>query len=214
MPTDFERQLRDALTAPMSETQLDALDARVRTDLDAPRARARRRPPARLLLLAAAIALLLPVGALAGMFSSESPQGLGGVDEFQAELDAAMADVPIPPGQSWPDSSVLDAGQDIAPVESGQPSSRPLFSRGGGRATVEYVAICLWLDEWLAAKQLNDLARTQAASMVLFELPSWPSWNGPFWDESLTDLLEVVLHAIAAEDEEPVRQFVGLNCAD
>lgn len=213
MRTDFERQLSAALSAPMSETQRTTLDARMAIVLDRHRELGRRRPPGRLLLLAAAIALIVPVAALAGVLSSESPGGLAGVDEFQAELDAAMAEVPIPAGQSWPDWSALDAGSDPGPAAPGESPGAPMFSRGGGRSTIEFVAICLWLDEWLAARQAQDAPREQAAVTVLSDVPTWPSWDSPFWDQSLTDLLKTVIDSVASDDEAPAQRFVTLNCA-
>ena len=198
----FEEQLEQALAAPMSPGQRAALDARVARMLrSADATRGRRFLVGRSLLLAALLFLILPVVFIAGaaIMSTEDPFGLADASEFEAELDAAIADVPLPPGRTWPDHLRAD------------PSA--YYSRGGARSWVEFNAYCIWLDEWLDARVAADPDRERDAAGTIAEIPSWPSWDSPFWDQTTRDHLMTIIAAVGTDDQATVQPELQLICA-
>lgn len=193
----FEDLLTDALAAPLTPKQRLALDARVlRYVTMQPRSMRFLRRPAvrRSLLLVAVVVVALPLAALGGMFSTEDPFGLATPIEFQAELDAAMNDVPLPEGRAWPDVPALRADQ---PGVGG-------YSREGGRGTVEGIAVCIWLDEWLDARVSADVAREKVAAIQIDGIRTWPSWDSVFWDQSVRDYYGPIIDAVADGNAGPV----------
>ena len=146
--TMVEQQLRQMFGAPLTTSERELLDDRVRQRLASakrsPRSMWRR--PGRVTLIAAVLALVIPLAALGGIFSTEDPYGLADPAEFQAELDAALADVALPPGRAWPDVPSLHAEQPGVGA----------YSRGGARSTVELIAFCIWLDDWADARGAGD----------------------------------------------------------
>ena len=198
----FEEQLEHALAAPISPGQRAALDASVARMLrSAEPTGGRRLLVGRSLLLAAGLFLVLPVVFIAGaaIMSTEDPFGLADASEFQAEPDAAIADVPLPPGRTWPDHLRTD--------------SSAYYSRGGARSWVEFNAYCIWLDEWVDARVAADPDRETAAARTIAEIPSWPSWNSPFWDQTTRDHLMTIITAVGTDDPAPVQRELQLNCA-
>jgi hypothetical protein len=198
----FEDRLGDSLAEPMTSVQRSALDARLAPSLAAPRRGGLlgRRMVRRSLLLVAALVIALPLMAAAGLFSTEDPFGLSDASEFQAELDAAKAVVPLPAGRSWPDFlNVTD--------QSGA------YSRGGGRAWVETVALCVWFDEWLVARSAGDPAREQVASAEIAGIPTWPSWNSVFWTQSVRDHYAPIIAQVAAGNPTGVQAEMQNSCS-
>ena len=197
----FEERLNQALAEPMSPTQACELDARLAPLLasTAPRSHRRRRAFRVSLLLAAALAVAVPLMALGGMFSTEDPFGLADAAEFQAELDAAMAAVPLPAGVEWPDH--LRVEPDVS------------YSRGGARSWVESNAVCIWLGEWLDARTHGEADRERHAAAQVAAVRSWPSWDSPFWTQSVRDYLGPVLDAVAAGEMAPVEAEMATNCS-
>jgi hypothetical protein len=194
----FEDLLTDALAEPMTPRQRSALDTRVLPFVTMPRRSRRflRRPAVRRsLLLVAVVLIALPLAALGGMFSTEDPFGLATPTEFQAELDVAMAEVPLPAGRTWPDVPALHADQ---PGVGG-------YSREGGRGTVEGIAVCIWLDEWLDARLDGDAAREHVAAIHIHGIRTWPSWDSVFWDQSVRDHYGPIIDAVADGNAEPVQ---------
>jgi len=203
--TTFEHQLRQMFGAPLTASERELLDGRVWQRLASaqrsPRSTWRR--PGRVMLIAAALALVIPLAALGGVFSTEDPFGLADPAEFQVELDAALADVVLPPGRAWPDVPSLNAEQPGVGA----------YSRGGARSTVELIAFCIWLDDWADARGVGDAHRISADATHLAGVPSWPSWNSPFWTESVRDHMSGVLAAVDRNDIEPVRHELATNCS-
>lgn len=194
----FDDRLTDALTAPMTPGQRSALDARVLRP--GRRGSGRRvRVVRRSLLLAAALLAIPLLGASAWIMSTEDPFGLSDAASFQQEIDAAKEAVPLPPGRDWPDH--LRADPDA------------YHSTGGGRSWVETNAVCIWLDEWLDARAAGDPAREQDAAATISEIPTWPSWDSPFWTESVTDHLGSLIEAVEAGNAGPIEEEITLNCS-
>lgn len=121
------------------------------------------------------------------------PFGLATPTEFQAELDAAMNEVPLPEGRVWPDVPALHADQ---PGVGG-------YSREGGRGTVESIAVCIWLDEWLDARVAADAARAEVAAIQIHDIRTWPSWDSVFWDQSVRDHYGPIIDAVADGNAAP-----------
>lgn len=198
----FEDRLGEVLSAPMSPQQRTELDRRVESALAATPfpVRRRRAPVRRSVLLAAALVLLLPTIFVVGAaLNTEDPFGLTDAPGFQAELDAAMAQVPLPAGRAWPDYLRAD------------PSAA--YSRGGGQSWVELNAVCIWFDEWLGARAASDADRERIAAATIADIPTWPSWSSPFWTESVRDHLVPLIAAIDHGDATPIRREMQLNCS-
>lgn len=202
MTIDVASKLRAVLGEPMAAAERAALDARVAAMLAARRPNPRRRSPfGRSVVLAAAMFVVLPAVFVvaASILSSEDPFGLASSQEFAAELQAAKDAVALPSGRSWPPHlTVSDA--------SGA------YSRGGARSWVELNAVCIWLDDWLAARAARNASRAAAAERAVAGIPSWPSWTSPFWTQSVRDHLSGLIAAVRAGQEGPIRAEIALNC--
>lgn len=197
----IEKDIEAALRTPMSAEQRAVVDARVRAAIAQALPAARGRFQVRRSLLLVAVLVLVPVvGAGAAILSTETPLGIASAAEFAAELEAAKEEVPLPVGRTWPAGPSLAVNPDAG------------YSRGGGRSTVEAVAFCIWLDEWLDAREAGDADREHAAATTVAAVPTWPSWTSPFWTESYTDHLQGLITAVGDGDEAPVRQEMELNC--
>jgi hypothetical protein len=199
----FEGRLTDALTEPMTAAQRSSLDARLAPTLarPAPRHRFIRLPVRRSLLLVAALILLVPlVAATAAILSTEDPFGLADATEFQAELDAAKAAVPLPAGRTWP-AHLTVTDQSAA------------YSRGGARSWVEGNAVCIWFDEWLDARAAGDATRAGLAAAEIARIPTWPSWNSPFWTQSVRDWYAPIIRQVANGDPSGVEAEMQNNCS-
>jgi hypothetical protein len=201
---EFIERLEAALRLPMTAAQHEVVDARVAAAVAGRQERARgwrrmTRRTALLLALLVLVALPTAVFAAAEYFGgSESPFGLAGPNEYNRELEAAKADTPIPAGFTWPAS--LRAKDDV------------VYSRGGGRMQVEYVAICMWQIDWLEAHEADDAARQAAARRVISGIPAWSSYGPPFADQSYRDVLDRIIVAVNRDDPAPVAANVALNC--
>jgi hypothetical protein len=198
----FEGRLTDALAEPMTAAQRAFLDARLAPTLAG-------RPPARLLgrravrrslLLVAALLVVIPLVAAATMLSTEDPFGLADAAEFQAELDAAKAAVPLPAGRSWP-AHLTVTDQSAA------------YSRGGARGWVESNAVCIWFDEWLDARAAGDATREGLAAAEIQRIPTWPSWNSLFWDQSVRDWYAPIIQQVANGDPSGVEREMQGGCS-
>jgi hypothetical protein len=197
----FEQRLSEALAVPMSSVQRTALDDRMQELLAKPSPRTvRRLPVRRSLLLAAVLLLLLPTVFAVGaaILSTEDPFGLAEAPEARAELEAAKAQVPLPAGRNWP--AYLKIDQSAA------------YSRGGQRAWVEIVAVCIWFDEWVDARDASNAQRETIAAETIAAIPTWPSWRSPFWTDSVLDHLRPLITAVRDGREQPIRQEIKLNC--
>jgi hypothetical protein len=199
----LEGRLTDALIEPMTPLQRTILDARLAPTLA-------NRPPVRLLgrravrrslLLAAALVIAIPlVAAAAAILSTEDPFGLADATEFQAELDAAKAVVPLPAGRSWP------AHLTVTDQSAG-------YSRGGARSWVENNALCIWFDEWLDARAAGDASRTGLAAAEIGRIPTWPSWNSVFWTQSVRDWYGPIIQQVANGDPSGVEREMQSSCS-
>ncbi|MDA8203691.1 MAG: hypothetical protein M0Z49_13200 [Chloroflexi bacterium] len=201
MHEPFAARVRDALQEPLSTAQRATLDQRIEQALMASPGRSRRLPIRRSVLLAAALLVLLPTVFAVGaaILSTEDPYGLASAQEYQAELEAAKGVVPLPAGRTWPDHLAVQDG-------SGS------YSRGGARSWVEINAVCIWFDDWRDAQAAGDSVRTRSDAAAIAAIPSWPSWQSPFWTQSVRDHLQPLIAAVAAGREQPIRDEITLNC--
>ncbi len=197
----LEARLAGALGAPLEGAELARLDARVATALRLDPRRGHRRAIGRKPVLVIAGLLVVALGAVASgaLRSTESPFGLESAANFQAEIDAAKAVVPIPAGANWPSSlDVTDA--------SGS------YSAAGGRAMVENVAFCLWTTAWISASEDGDAASAARSLNVLRDSRSWTSYSGTFSDRSYRDIVDGIVAGAAAGNSQPAKRFVSVNC--
>jgi hypothetical protein len=210
---DFEQLVARVLAEPMRPEQRSALDARMAGVLRGTMVRRglRRLNRPKLLLLVALLALTLPFAA-SGV--DELFHAVTGPD-FQREIDAELANVPLPAGRDWPDVGALQPATYRGPYEGEPPGEFDYWESGPGaaRSVAEFVAVCVWFDEWLIAHDAGDTERQSAVSQGIAEIPTWPSWSSEWWDTSVTDLLQTSIDGIAAGDPEAVRSFSTLNCS-
>jgi hypothetical protein len=201
---EFTERLEAALTVPMTAAQHEAVDARVASAVARRQERASGRfrlttRTAVLLALLGFVALPTAVFAAAEYFGgTESPFGLAEGSEYNREIAAAKAVTPIPAGFTWPDSLRAQPGN--------------VYSRGGGRVRVEYIAICMWQVDWLDARAAADTKRQSADQSVIASIPTWSSYGPPFADQSYRDVLDRVIAAVGRDDPAPVAANVALNC--
>ena len=202
--TQVEQNLIEAFGAPMTSVERGKLDARVAALLEGPHTPRRqfRLRLTRGLLVAAAVTLLIPalVAGGAAILSSEAPRGMSDAAAYDAEVAAAKAVTPIPPGATWPPH--LDA----APDRAGS------YAVGLGRSMVEFNAYCLWLADWYDANRSGSAARAGAAIATLGRVPSWESFSGPLADGSFRDHVGGVVRAADRGDATSVLQELELNC--
>lgn len=198
--TDLESELTAILGSPMTTENIAGLERRLRSRPVRPVARPSM-PIRRVTLLAATLTLatLLVAGVTATIQTTESPDGLVSAEAFQSEIDAAKAEVPKPDGATWPAS--LDA------------SAGAVYSKGGGRASVEAVAFCLWTRSWLVAHAVGDAAHARIAATTLTDVPRWPGYRGVFSDQSYRDEVDKVVAGVAIGDPKPADRFASRNCA-
>jgi hypothetical protein len=195
---DLDSLLRASLGRPMTDRQRSRLDATLAARVS-PAARRPRGRAVALLVAALLISAPIVVAVSAAMRTTESPNGLETGAAFQAEIDAAKAAVPIPAGYAWPDS-----------LKASDPAG--LYSTGGGRSQVEFVAVCAWSTAWLAADSAGSTADASAAATVLAGVPDWEVYKGEFSSGSLRDVLDSVVAGVNGGDREPVAAFTAANC--
>ncbi len=194
---DLDGVLRVALSTPITSAQRATLDARIRARLDRPdRPSHHLRPRTAALVLASLLVAAPAVFVVsAALRSTESPNGLESAAAFQAEIDAAERDVPLPAGATWP-------------ATIGATDETGSYATGGGRSSVEFSAFCAWSTEWLAASG----ADAAAAAKVITAAPMWEFYTGVFSSDSLRSVVDGVVASVKGGNPEPVRSFVGANC--
>jgi len=181
-----------------------ALDERVRRALDSRPVPGRRVRPrrARSLALGLALLVLLPTVTVVGaaILSTEAPYGMGSADAYDAELAAAKAVTPIPPGTTWP--PYLDRASD----RDGS------YATGLGRSMVEYNAYCLWLGSWHRAHGAGDAQAQTAAIAALTQARQWQSFTVPLMPEQSRDHVAAIVDAAERGDAAVVMAELELNC--
>jgi hypothetical protein len=198
----IEDRLISALQQPMSARQRAELERRVWSKVDhVAAAPGRRRRLGRVALVLAVVLIGGPTmfAVSAGLRTTEDPLGPTTADEFAREIDAAKANVPLPPGASWP--AYLAVTDHSAS-----------YSRGGGRTWVEFVSFCLWTGSWLDARTANDVVAGNAAAQAIADFKTWEGYKGLFATQSFRDGIDRVIDATAAGDPRPVADFRALNC--
>jgi hypothetical protein len=197
---NLEERITEVLRAPVSRELRTALDLRVRAVIEGtPVPRRRRFGVARALVLAGLVGLALPGLITGGIFLTENPLGLADASEFAAEIEAAKLAVPLPPGRTWPAFFAVD-----------DPNAN--YSTGGAQPWAESIATCLWLDEWLDARATEHAAREAMAASTIAEIPGWPSWESPFYDQSYRDHYRPIIEAVGRDKAAPVEAEMNLNC--
>jgi hypothetical protein len=200
----IEGQLSAAFAVPMTAAEQAIVDRRVTGFLDRgiPR-RARIRPRlTRSLLLVAALLVLLPaiLAVSAAMLSTEAPSGMGNADQYDAELAAAKAVTPIPPGATWP--PYLERATDRSAS----------YAVGLGQSMVEYNAYCLWLGYWYSAQERGDAANTRAAVAALEAARGWKTLTDPLTtDEAFRSGIQRTIDAAGRGEATVILRELNLN---
>jgi hypothetical protein len=137
----------------------------------------------------------------AGIFSTEAPYGMGDADAYDAELAAAKAVTPIPPGATWP--PYLERAEDRSAS----------YSTGLGQSLVEMNAYCLWLGYWYQAQERGDAVSVGAAVSALDQARSWESFTDPLTsDQGFRDNIQSRIDAAERGDAETVLFELETNC--
>ena len=199
----FEDQLSEALAVQPTLASRRSIDARVRQAIASPEghgarrsARSRRR-----------IILSLAVAGLLGRGAAVAAGGFGAFDsvmtapysaqEYDAQVAAAMATTPLPPGYAYPDLRATD--------RSGH--------YGDGLGVVEYNAWCAWLDYWHAGLIAGNARQVGDALSVIRSAVGWRSFSDPaFIAPSSRDYVLGIIAAARAGDVTPVERELTLNC--
>lgn len=200
-----EELLSRAFQQPMTATGRTRLDAWIGGLLE--QAPARRRPfrprLRRGLVLVVGVSLLIPAVVAAGVMlrSTEAPYGMGSAADYDAELAAAKAVTPIPPGSTWP------------PYLEGAVDRNASYGVGLGQSMVENNAYCLWLGDWYDARQTGDQSRVAAARYVLDQARGWESFNDLGADTSFRVHINGVIDAVDDGDDAIVLNELTVNCS-
>lgn len=200
-PEALEEVLRRTVGSEPTQAQLAALDERLA-------ARVRGLSPHRgrglILAIATATLLITPALAIATGFVTrltESPNGLVTPAQYLQEISAAKATVPKPTGWPWPSS--LDR---VGPAGA--------YAAGAGRTTVESVAFCLWAQDWLSSRGRGDDAEALLAAQTLGSVRGWSIYVGVQATDRQRAAMDVLIDAVAAGSETPVRSYVTANCSN
>jgi hypothetical protein len=102
---------------------------------------------------------------------------------------------------------------EVQPPEPDGQQRGAVYDRGGGRSEVEFLAMCIWFDDWLDARAAGDPERERAATDQIQLFRTWPSWDSPFWDQSVRDHFNPIIDAVANGDPGPVEAEMTLNCS-
>jgi hypothetical protein len=199
-----EDRLADAFGAEMTPIQRAWVDGRVGTALSQSKGRRWRPFPrvSRILLLVGVLLILMPTALAVGVaYLGEAPYGLGDAALYEAEIRAAKAVTPIPPGATWP------------PYLERAPDPMGSYGVGLGRSMVEMSAACLWLGYWYTAHSQQDAAAMTAAVEVLEQTRHWRTFSDPLTAaESFRAHHNRVVDAAVAGDAATVLWDLELNC--
>ena len=200
-----EERLAAAFGETMTARERAALDTRVRARLEThPRPRRRfRLRLTRSLLLVALLMIVLPSVFVVGaaILSTEAPYGMGNADAFDAEMAAAKAVTPIPPGATWP------------PYLDHAPDRDASYETGGGRQMVQLNAYCLWLGDWYRARDRRDAAAVAAAVAALGDARRWKTFTDPLTsDQGFRDNIAGTIDAAVRGDAASVLGELQRNC--
>jgi len=117
-------------------------------------------------------------------------------EAVRAEIEAAAADTPVPPGTT-PDVTLNDNGG--------------VYEPGFGRQLVQGRAMCAWFDYWLTALAAGRSDDAEVASVASDQFSSWDIYIAA--DSSYTELIDGIIDSARLGDPTPMRQFVENNCA-
>jgi hypothetical protein len=200
-----EDRLSAAFGVPMTAAERRIVDDRVTGLFEAEISPRRHLRPhlTRSLLLAAVLLIVLPaiLAVSAAMLSTEAPFGMGNADQYDAELAAAKAVTPIPPGMTWPPH--LERATD----------RNASYAVGLAQSMVEYNAYCMWLGYWYAAQERGDSASAGTAVTALRAARGWTTLSDPLTtDEAFRIGIERTIDAVEQGDASVVLNELELNC--
>lgn len=147
------------------------------------------------------IRLVMLVALLSGCAGQPGPTGIAGDAEFmdaaaaRAELEAALKDVPVPPGAS------------ISPKIPDESAS---YEVGFGRQTVEAAAMCAWLRYWLDAISADQAGDVDKATAIADHFSTWTIYLHA--DQSYRDVIDKLVSNAKLGDPSAMSDFVLGNC--
>jgi hypothetical protein len=178
---DAEEFLREALQPSLTPDQLDYLDRRI-SGLRPPKARKYPRSMRVSLLLAAALALIVP----AAFAVSNSWRSLDGPDQddsaYVMDASALRSLTPLPPAVTWPPLAAPYAtasclpGEDDLMCADGKPV-QIMYAPGIALERTQGFALCAWIADWATATSTGDAARTARDVRALDGARRWQSFT-------------------------------------
>jgi hypothetical protein len=157
-----------------------------------PRRAARRR--ARLVLVAAALALIVSAGAWGVYSTLDSPETV------RSEFEEATKTIPLPPGAAWADPNLDENGW---------------YGQQAGLMHALYQAECAWLrywDEGGAAQKAGALAGFRRVRALMPLHPEGASEDVGGYDAGTLRFFDQMIAEAERGDGTNVRQFLRANC--
>ncbi len=114
---------------------------------------------------------------------------------IRAEVEAALSEVPVPPG----DRVKVDINDDSGSYEV-----------GSGIQLVESQAMCRWFIYWLRGISTSDAGVVTAAMGAAAKFPTWQNYTAA--DQSFRDLINKVVTNAKRGDPSTMAQYVSANC--
>ena len=180
----FESLLTEAAVIPLDGARRARIDARVSTAIVTAKVRPSdgrrwrlRRPVALIVGVVLAAGAVGAAGAGAEVIRLEwgsLPEQQRTPAEIRAEIDAAKATTPVPPGYVYPTFHVPDNGG--------------VWGSYGGQSMVEFSAACGWYEDWTIAFETGDAKRMGVDQGMFDQILAWKTIADPFLsDESVRD---------------------------
>jgi hypothetical protein len=207
-PTDLEAALGRSFAFDMPLAARERVDRRVRGAMTAAGAGrpSRRWQFRRPVLLAVGLVIVsglaTAVGAGVGLVRLEwgsLPQQQHTPAQVNAEIAAAMATTPVPPGYTFPPLAVAEG--------SG------VWGSYTGQGMVEFNAMCAWYADWTHAFATGDAARLARDRVMMEALLGWKTIADPaLADESIREMIRAMNAGADARDPARIDSFLAANC--
>ena len=118
--------------------------------------------------------------------------------EVLADIEAAKATVPLPPGAVWRSIEVDESGA---------------YGASSGRSMIEFQAACAWFQALVVAHAYGDRAAIAASEPTVRAVPTWVTFTDPtLIDAASRDHIAALVTAAVAGDDDEMRSFIAANC--
>lgn len=144
-----------------------------------------------------AVALLIAVLVVPGCGAPQpsAEDGIMDAGAAQAELDAALKEVPLPPG---------------ATIHPTIPDPNAGYEVGFGRQAVEGLAMCEWFRFWLAGLAESRPEDVDRATEVAAQFPTWAIYRDA--DVSYRTVIDGLVDKAKLGDPAAMASFVKASC--